>query len=186
MKNFDKDVLFEIFTFLNLKEIFNFCLVNKYYCENIKQNYIWKQKLVNIPIKKNYDAIDYFNLYKFNHLTQKLNNKGFYLKKSEPNQFMDVIFEHQEIKQIPPEIFFFTNIFSLNLSYNNIRIIPKQISELKNLNYLNLCNNRIKNLPLELDKLKDLRELLLFNNDLKKIPKALNNLRIRCRIMWRK
>jgi len=80
------------------------------------------------------------------------------------------------IKNIPAEIWSFTNLLELDLSHNKIRRISDSISLLKNLLVLNLSYNRITELPPESGNLNELRHLLLYHNHLRGLPQEIGRL----------
>ena len=75
-----------------------------------------------------------------------------------------------ELKVIPPEIAYFTNLEIIDLSYNNIKEIPSQIGALVNLIKLDLLDNEIDTITPEIENLQLLEELALGNNKLTSIP----------------
>jgi Leucine-rich repeat (LRR) protein len=73
------------------------------------------------------------------------------------------------IKEIPKEIKYLTQLTSLQLYYNQIKEIPIEIQFLTKLIFLDLAINKIKNIPKEIQFLTQLTELNLYNNLIKEI-----------------
>ncbi|XP_076866927.1 leucine-rich repeat and calponin homology domain-containing protein 2-like isoform X2 [Brachyhypopomus gauderio] len=71
--------------------------------------------------------------------------------------------------EIPPEVFMFTPLESLNLYHNCIKMIPEAIINLQMLTYLNISRNQLSVLPTHLFCLP-LRVLVVSNNKLGSVP----------------
>lgn len=76
----------------------------------------------------------------------------------------------QNLKAIPKEVFYFTNLQILDLSENKIEIVSPELGNLKRLQFLNLYKNRIKILPPEMQELTNLHTLYVAENRLTEIP----------------
>jgi Leucine-rich repeat (LRR) protein len=75
---------------------------------------------------------------------------------------------------IPEEIFKMTNLESLRISCNSINTVPSDIGKLKKLNYLSLMTNNISKIPKEILELKNLKQLLLGFNPITELPVNFN------------
>jgi len=80
------------------------------------------------------------------------------------------------IKVIPPEIKFFINLTSLNLSSNCIKKVPPEIAYLNNLNNLKLNRNQINIFPLEITRLQKLELVDFCLNQINTIPQEITQL----------
>ena len=83
---------------------------------------------------------------------------------------------NEKLSSIPFEIFEFTQLEELNLSYNNLKSIPKEIAKLKNLKILRLNGNQLTSLPLQLGEMSKLESLSLNNNKLIVLPDSIGKL----------
>jgi Leucine-rich repeat (LRR) protein len=81
------------------------------------------------------------------------------------------------IKEIPKEIQFLIQLTKLYLGYNKISELPKEIQFLIKLKNLFVFNNQIKEIPKEIQFLEKLYYLHLSNNQIKEIPIEIINLR---------
>jgi Leucine-rich repeat (LRR) protein len=89
------------------------------------------------------------------------------------------------LKEIPEEVFQFTNLQWLDLSKNRLKAISPKIGLLKKLKKLILEKNRIESLPSEIGQLEDLRELIINRNELETLPEEIGNLKkLRYIDMW--
>lgn len=77
------------------------------------------------------------------------------------------------LKEIPSDVFQYTNLKKLILSRNEIVRIPKEIAMLRKLEVLDLSYNKIQMLPAPVFKLPKLRVLAVGHNRLKKFPSQL-------------
>ncbi len=74
---------------------------------------------------------------------------------------------HNEFNEFPVEIGRFTELKSLDISYNGIVTIPNDILQLENLEQLKISHNRVVELPSQLNLLRKLECLdLSGNNDI--------------------
>ena len=201
----NKDLLFEIFKILPVKDYFNICLSCKYFNECIKSDLLWQYKYImeecdfNIINKIGY----FFEDYKLFHQLTKLKIK---LKRYKDKSFSELenlnelnltlnhmgeipkelgcllnlsnlYLSYNFIEKIPWQLNNLLNLKDLDLSHNRIKI-PKELGNLLNLSYLNLSYNKIKEIPRELGNLQHLRILNLNQNYIKKIPKELSIIKI--------
>lgn len=89
------------------------------------------------------------------------------------------------LKEIPEEVFQFTNLQWLDLSKNRLKKISPKIGLLKKLKKLILERNKIESLPSEIGQLEDLRELIINRNELETLPDEIGNLKkLRYIDMW--
>ncbi|MCX6274178.1 MAG: leucine-rich repeat domain-containing protein [Bacteroidetes bacterium] len=86
-------------------------------------------------------------------------------------------FSKNRIDSIPHEIGSLTMLTSLNLSGNNLEMLPDEIGQLSSLTYLNLNRNRIVALPSTIGNLSNLEILELWDNELYGIPDQIGNLK---------
>ena len=77
----------------------------------------------------------------------------------------------RDLKEIPENVFEYSNLTKLVLSNNRIKVIPKEILRLKKLKVLDLANNNISVLHSAVFKLPKIRTLNVYGNSIKKIPK---------------
>ena len=75
------------------------------------------------------------------------------------------------LKEIPENVFEYSNLTKLVLSNNKIKTIPKEILVLKKLQVLDLANNEIKVLQSAVFHLPNLRTLNVYGNKIAKFPK---------------
>lgn len=83
---------------------------------------------------------------------------------------------HQDLTEIPPEVFACKNLKKLNLSYNELKVLPKELSRLKYLTNLDVSYNQLSILYAKSFELKNLQVLILNNNKLKHIPGQIEQL----------
>lgn len=93
-------------------------------------------------------------------------------------------FADNNLIHIPKELGNLINLISLQLQYNKIETIPKELGKLINLKQLYLNNNLLKSIPKEIGNLINLRELFLENNKITCIPNELGNLSLSCEYFY--
>ena len=81
-----------------------------------------------------------------------------------------------KIKEIPKEIGYLTQLQTLDLFSNHIKEIPKEIRYLTKLELLSSSSNNIKEIPKEIQYLTQLQNLILSYNQIKEIPKEIKYL----------
>lgn len=86
-----------------------------------------------------------------------------------------LILEHEELNEIPKEIFQLKSLESLRITHSNIKEIPDQIINLHRLRALDLSGNSIIKIPECINKLDTLLNLELSSNSLTEIPTLLFN-----------
>ena len=89
------------------------------------------------------------------------------------------------LKEIPENVFEYTNLIKLVISNNRIKVIPKEILRLKKLKVLDLANNEVTILQSAVFKLPKLRTLNVYGNKIKKFPKQVYNSNIQKLIIGR-
>jgi len=77
---------------------------------------------------------------------------------------------------IPYSIFAFSDLETLDLSYNSISALPKDLCRLKNLSVLFVNNNQIIKIPDAIGELVNLRHFSAENNSLVEVSKRIGNL----------
>lgn len=81
-----------------------------------------------------------------------------------------LVVNHCELPQMPPELFIFDKLTFLDLRNNGLNYVPQEITQLKNLKNLYLCHNDFQDIPETIALLKNLNLLWISNNSLKNIP----------------
>ena len=79
----------------------------------------------------------------------------------------------QRLKQIPNEVFEFSNLEKLILTKNKIKHIPDSLSQLHKLHYLDLGSNYIDALPATLNTLP-IDTLIMWDNPIYELPEELS------------
>jgi hypothetical protein len=82
---------------------------------------------------------------------------------------------------IPLEIYNFTDLIKLDLSFNELTYIPKEIGNLTKLVELDISCNNLTEIPIEICNLKNLVNLWITDNKLTELPKEIDNL---TRLKW--
>lgn len=83
---------------------------------------------------------------------------------------------YKRYRKIPPVVFTFENLRSLDLSKNSIDSLPPDIANLKNLEKLNLGRNHLRTIPPEVGQLVQLKEVNFSRNPLLELPESMGNL----------
>lgn len=185
MENLNKDEIFLISTYLNIKDLLNFSICNKNINKNIMRDEVWYYKLKEFPYVSDlekYPKNKYFSLYsegldnirKELRLTHSL-RKIYSFETIAVSQLLKSNFV---LTKIPREIHFLINLREVDFSYNGILEIPLSFFKLTNLVLINLTNNHISTIPREISNLKKLEKLDLRWNLIKTLPclKSLVNL----------
>lgn len=89
---------------------------------------------------------------------------------AEPGKVYKLSLQGQNLKKVPKEVFYFTNLQILNLSENKINSVPAEISNLKHLQVLNLYGNKLRVLPAEMQELENVTALYIAGNRLTEVP----------------
>lgn len=87
-----------------------------------------------------------------------------------PEKVYKLVLRGKKLKSIPKEVFYLTNLQSLDLSENCIQEIPAEIGNLTRLQTLNFYKNKIKVMPPEMQELANLQALYIADNRLIEIP----------------
>lgn len=77
---------------------------------------------------------------------------------------LELYLGHNEISQLPPQLFTLHQLVVLSLDNNEIVSLPGAIGQLKALKLLNVARNKLTTLPVELDQLR-LEQLLVVPNN---------------------
>ena len=183
MEILNKDELYSIAVYLDLEDLFNFCLTCKrIYNLVYMKDHIWNLMLKSFENVGEFEAIENFKnskeKYKTLYLLDKLRNK------LHLNESLEKVYSRKRIQserilleEIPKELTILKNLKHLFLPKNCITIIDLN---LPNLNTLDLGRNSIRKIPLSITKLQNLKSLTLNQNritSLKNITK-LSNLKI--------
>jgi Leucine-rich repeat (LRR) protein len=193
------DVIYEIFKYLELKDIYNVLQSNSYLLNCTKEERLWynicssfnKYKYPNsykIQLNKPnyYETVKAIN--KLNNFNKILNEDRYYIYDDQNNtsfyktEILDTYnlnnIETQikiskdgfELNRFPEEILYFKNLQKIFLSDCGIPEIPNNISVLMNLKVIGLSRNEIKEIPDSLCTLTGLESLFFDNNKLVHLP----------------
>lgn len=94
----------------------------------------------------------------------------------DPSQVYHLKLSWKRLRKIPPCVFTYTNLRTLDLSNNNIDTIPGEITSLKNLQELDLGRNRIHVIPAHIGQLTNLKLLDLNRNPILDLPDEMSGL----------
>lgn len=200
MSSICDDILYSIFEYFDVSDIFNSSLVSKQFNDICDDDFLWKTYYErdydvlhdDLNKLKNKDA--YKKCHNISELKRKLHMSESIIDimklqkimihdknttKNIPQEIKELVHleciylsdnEKENIK-ISPEIKHLINLQKLFLVRCKITVIPQEIMQLINLQLLDLSNNKIINIPLQLTtQLVNLRLLLLSNNKITKIP----------------
>jgi Leucine-rich repeat (LRR) protein len=199
-----EDIYYNIFTFLNVKDILTCSSVSKFFRNIYLDQKIWKS-LIECNFKNiGFFKVNWYETYKLccylNRFTKQNTpynydnvNKIYELKqfdnlllcnkpKKIPKVFgylsnlTKVYLNHCNYEIIPTEIFNLNNLIEIQFSSNKISIIPTEIGQLSNLQLLSFSCNLIKLLPTEIGNLSNLRCLWLYENPIDTLPIEFNKL----------
>ncbi|KAI8804300.1 Endonuclease/exonuclease/phosphatase [Cladochytrium replicatum] len=87
-----------------------------------------------------------------------------------PSQWTVLDLGGMKMKNVSKELFQYSFLTTVYLSYNLLSYVPIEMSRLRNLVVLDLSANRISSIPPEMGLLTNLREFLLFDNQLTVLP----------------
>jgi Leucine-rich repeat (LRR) protein len=175
-----KDILHEIFKFLELKSVIRCSIVSKLFKKISDMQYLrlMNNDYDNILIEfliENSDKQSYITCYELNIFSKNISasmTNIFFVNRMENSRTL--------IFKIPQSIGQLRNLQNLVLTSNRITKIPKSIGQLYKLREINLANNQIAKIPKSMSQLSNLRTLILSNNKITKISEAicqLSNLR---------
>lgn len=82
-----------------------------------------------------------------------------------------------ELKSLPSDLSFISELEYLDLSANQITELPSSIGELVNLKFLDLSSNEIKQLPNAIYGLKNMETLVLYANSLEDLSPRLADMK---------
>ena len=94
----------------------------------------------------------------------------------EPDSVYYIYASHEELTEVPEDINQFTNLQTLNLSYNHITTLPSSMVDLKRLNQLYISNNKLSSFPEVIVKLDSLNSLDLKANQISELPAEIEQL----------
>jgi Leucine-rich repeat (LRR) protein len=113
---------------------------------------------------------NYLLLELLNILVYKLNMSVNIFKQEYNLDIQRIELLNKQIKKIPKEIQYLTQLTYLNLHDNHIEKIPLEIQYLIHLIKLSFSKNKIKEIPKEIQYLTQLTVLYLYDNHIEKIP----------------
>jgi hypothetical protein len=98
----------------------------------------------------------------------------------ESNQMLDI--RHVNLagwglKDIPEEIFKFSELKTLCLEHNQLSEIPEEVGTFHSMKHLDFNDNEISVLPNSIGELEELISLCITNNPISSLPKTLKNLK---------
>jgi Leucine-rich repeat (LRR) protein len=93
-----------------------------------------------------------------------------------PEKVYKLNLHKKKLKEIPKEVFSFTNLQDLNLSKNKLTEIPIDIGKLTNLQVLDVSANNIAVVPKEIGTLVNIKKLIFNQNDISSLPPEIGNL----------
>lgn len=93
-----------------------------------------------------------------------------------PDSVRYLSLRHQKLKQLPAEIFTFTNLEILDLSKNKLTELPAEIEKFSQLREINVSNNKLTSLPIQLGNLTRLEKILAYQNNIAILPTTIGNL----------
>lgn len=94
----------------------------------------------------------------------------------QPDSVFKLTLGKKKLKEIPPEVFTFSNLRVLNLGRNKITEIPADIAKLHHLQELDVHGNKLERLPAEIGMLTQLTKLKLNRNSIVALPPEIGNL----------
>lgn len=186
MNKFDQVILFNIGTFLDLKDLLHFCMISKRTKRLLSDNdAIWSFKLNkdfsdwelefsckgiyfnNISVRKLYILLVGLSIIK-RDLKYPFDIYDLYIEKrlTQPDKNINII---------PSEINLI-NLDTLVLNRNMIKSLPKELCDLTYLERLYLDDNKIETLPSKIGKLNNLIVLALSNNKILSLPDEIGDL----------
>ena len=98
------------------------------------------------------------------------------LKVEDPMKVYKLSLKKMKLTELPPEIFQFKNLQSLNIAGNRFKVFPANIVEFKYLQELNISNNKIEIVTKELGELIYLKRFIANQNDIVTIPSEIKHL----------
>lgn len=101
------------------------------------------------------------------------------------NEVFRLDLSKKKLKEIPSEVYSFTNLQELILNKNKIDSIPADISKLENLQILRISANKLKSIPTPIYELKNLIVLELSDMNVIGIPDRISELQnLQELILW--
>ncbi|MCB9437932.1 MAG: leucine-rich repeat domain-containing protein [Anaerolineales bacterium] len=127
---------------------------------------------------KQWGFFDWFENWIDRSLLELTNPDALYKNPVEdPLQVKRLVYDQQELKTIPDEVFQCRNLRHLTFSRNALKTIPPALFELAELRILDLNFNQFSKIPAGIGSFPHLRKLnLSYNSKLKTLPDAIGNL----------
>ena len=113
------------------------------------------------------DSVALSKQIEYTDLTEALKN---------PEKVYKLNLRKKKLKEVPKEVFMFTNLQELNLSKNKLTEIPKEIIALSKLEKLDVSANDIDTLYSEIGQLINIKKLILNQNVISHLPSTIGNL----------
>ncbi|AYV77072.1 MAG: hypothetical protein Barrevirus11_2 [Barrevirus sp.] len=177
----NKDILFIVFSFLDIKDIVKCSQINKQYYSYVIQNNIWLTLLLNDyeEYHKLFQLESHYETYKLCFGLSKLRNTVFNkatLDKIHNMTSICMSYSYLKIPMIPTVIFQLTNLTELFWSRNKLKVLPNEVAQLTNLTFLSLQYNNLTIIPEEIGHLTKLESLYLGKNKISVIPNNIGKL----------
>jgi hypothetical protein len=184
-----EDIYYNVFTFLNVKDILKCSLVNKLFWNIYHDQTIWKNL-----IECNFKDIEFFkvNWYKTYKFCYFLNGIAKRMSYHENYNNINKIYEAHHLhnwmlnnnySKIPKTLGYLSNLTFISFNGRPYNTIPTEIYNLINLSTLYLSSTKMNTIPTEIGKLHNLEELSLSDNLIKIIPTEFGNL-INLKGLW--
>ena len=158
---FNNVIIFNIYNYLNVNDLFNCSLVNKQFNSIFNNDMLWKNIVIKKYIDVNINEIQkQYNIIKLKYVYRIIKDLLYLNNTLNFNETIESLI----------------NLQVLDLQNNQLKEIPNEIGSLIDLQTLFLDNNQLKEIPKEIGSLIKLQTLFLHNNQLKEIPKELCNL----------
>ena len=180
MEKLNKDELFTLAIYLDLRSLLNFCQGNKYFHNSVyKRDEIWIYRLnkdfpdfQKLGVGKSFNET-YKILFSLSKLKEKL-KRSLNIYDLYSVEWMDL--SDMNLTEVPKEIENLTSLKTLYLFKNKLMKVPKEIENLTSLKTLSLRDNKLTEIPQQIYNLINLEVLYLHNNKLTEIPKEIYNL----------
>jgi Leucine-rich repeat (LRR) protein len=186
-----EDAYYNVFTFLNVRDIISFSSVNKTFNEICKKSIIWKPLIAtfNTKLYKN----NYYYTYKLCCALEKIISMMYYFCG------VDVVYNMKELaisyayvrkNIVPKEIWMLDNLKKLQINlkilvlpteigilnklttlhFDDVSMFPSEIGELCNLKELVIFRYSALTMPTEIGQLTKLEIFTLFHGDIEELP----------------
>lgn len=114
------------------------------------------------------DSIDLVNAHEYTSIAAAMHY---------PDSVYKLVLKHKHLKIIPPEVYQFKNLQSLDLSHNKLEELPNNIDTLSNLQEIIVAYNNLFTLPPQIGHLKHLKKLALYQNVISILPSTIGDLK---------